>query len=987
MLAGLQLKQHASKYETYILPPYNPVFSIDSGRDNIISPPLKFKDILQDYENIVDKLTVAKVHPNCKVSLNSRFKTVVDTKNKTESSSHVYDSKSSLHSVVSLDWDAKDRNDYVFKTRSLPRRTKVSSEKSKLYRTHSHSGFVNAFIKDPNPKHFHLPKSKSCGAINNNLLWELSRECTQQFSSNNSDINNIPEDGLQNSVKLVNVCLKVVESKQNFQMTFIDSQEYIEDSYISTDTTTVSTDETDNDKVECNSIVKLDEADAICEKHEPIFSKDFCSDIDFSESTMHFEEIDFELGYYKSPVKDLIDKDIRNYIVPIQLYDDNSASDIVSPKQSPRKVTEFFKPMTVILEEIVCSTDSITSKDSVEKSDDDPVLLNTTFKCETNEFGENLTAKELLEKSTKVIDFTSMFSTNNSNTSVNSVDKFEEIDSVRDLTNSILDIAENKIQIEYKKNGETGGNVFNDNILIDDANLKSDDDNNLIKKNYVSDDESTKKILCKITDFIKPIEVISEEFFLYSTEATTSKDSLENIDDDQITTFKYETNEFNNNLTSKELFEKKVSTKVIDFTNMFSNTFSNSNDSEDSLDEFEKLESVSYITHLILDIVDNEIQTKYEKTCKVGSFFNKNIYIDDTHLKSDEDSNLLKKFSKTKQLSTHKETKTQLKANDILSIVNELDTSNCSIELKNANNVFEDKNLQNLTSKRKYDNTSNYCVINPDTDTNSFIKGLFVENFEKETERELNESDTIGSNLKATARKDFLDLDASKELLYETFAQGVNENESETINMAFIEDTNSPVSNEVLFCDEKKSSFGSTLKKPSVLSMSQTEHSGGIKYWMTFDDDNKTEQNKYSSRRGSRFKVDQIPSFLAFEKDKKSSVQTCSNKYSKDISRSPCNVNVTLSSESYGTASGDDGFDTSHLQSNSSYLDSMVTVLSCESDTSTSGKILLYNSNKANLTRRQHLSWPPYDMSLFYRILSKFRLSNSLDIDNINSSF
>ncbi|KOB74168.1 Adducin [Operophtera brumata] len=325
-----------------------------------------FDNIVKIYDS-PDKAN-AKTHPKCKLSLSHRL----------GNGDHA--SSSSLSSIPSIEWDGRCKTDYNSRTRSLTRQ-RVSSL-NKLYRTRSHSGFVNSYLKDPEPLHYHLPRCRSCGAVNSTyslkedlmLYTNKNKMPTSVFLS----VDNIHQKCNEETekVKVKETVLPVFKVPKVPE--FVESQEFNEDNYLG-----------DLNSFSSNNQTVIEKTDVIVTQHivsdkemkEDENSETYRAEYaqienDENDNTLETNEgeylsftDDFEEAY-ESPVKDLVEKDIRDYSVPIDFYCDDYNKKNDSPQKSPFKSRE--GPLNVlepILEESKSSYGDDSGILSQEKRD------------------------------------------------------------------------------------------------------------------------------------------------------------------------------------------------------------------------------------------------------------------------------------------------------------------------------------------------------------------------------------------------------------------------------------------------------------------------------------------------------------------------------------------------------------------------------------------------------------------------------------------
>lgn len=325
-------------------------------------------------------------------------------------------SLSSLCSIPSLEWDGRCKSDYVFRTRSLPRQRVPNS--NKLYRTQSHSGFINSYIKDPQPFHYHLPKCKSCGATNSSYAWEVVKdEKKRKLSSIYFSVDNIPQKCLEECGKVVKIEEKIVPvfKTPKIDTEFVESQEFNEDNYLADVTSFSSENQTVIEQPHFDTALDLSndvsntQFDTVhqntpesspksgeCEIQTGNFTDNEVFEVNISandifraecvvitneenntsgEGEYHSFSDDYEDVMYDSPVKELVEKDIRDYSIPIGFYCEDyiRKEGVRSPRKSPAK-RETKIVLEPILEESKSSCDDsglsyVTEKNNVSVVD------------------------------------------------------------------------------------------------------------------------------------------------------------------------------------------------------------------------------------------------------------------------------------------------------------------------------------------------------------------------------------------------------------------------------------------------------------------------------------------------------------------------------------------------------------------------------------------------------------------------------------------
>lgn len=305
--------------------------------------------------------------PKCKVNLTPRLAHTVLTAHTAHEVGNE-SSRSSLYSIPSIEWDGRCKSDFGMRSKSLPR-----YKPNKLFRTQSHSGFINSYMKDPEPMHYHLPRCRSCGATNVSYAFErelTKREKAKKIKTHNSiyfSVDNIPQkcseeaDSDATYVKVQEKFVPVfkVEKKET---EFVESQEFNEDNYIgdignsfSSDNQTIieKTDGIDQTDVLTDKSTQISKKPTV-QEHIGVCTADLVAADSLDDVNKTLDSIEGEYhsftdleDSYESPVKELVEKDIRDYSVPIDFYcEDFKIRD--DAKKSPLKIKNILEP---ILEE------------------------------------------------------------------------------------------------------------------------------------------------------------------------------------------------------------------------------------------------------------------------------------------------------------------------------------------------------------------------------------------------------------------------------------------------------------------------------------------------------------------------------------------------------------------------------------------------------------------------------------------------------------
>lgn len=322
-----------------------------------------------NFESIVkiyDSPGKVKTSPKCKLSLSNRL----------DNAAEHATSRSSLSSIPSIEWDGRCKSDYALRTKSLPRNM---GGLKKLYRTRSHSGFINSFIKDPQPLHYHLPRCQSCGTVSIHSL----KDDVDTFK------NNIPTSLYLSMDNIYQKCIEETEKVKVKETMlpvfkvpkvpeFVESQEFNEDNYLGELNSFSSNNQTVIEKVDV-TVTKVDDRDEKDDESSATYRAEYAviendendNTLETTEGEYHSFTDEFEEAY-ESPVKDLVEKDIRDYSVPIDFYceDYNQKND--SPKKSPFKCREAtLNVLEPILEESKSSYGDDSGNLSNEKRDSD----------------------------------------------------------------------------------------------------------------------------------------------------------------------------------------------------------------------------------------------------------------------------------------------------------------------------------------------------------------------------------------------------------------------------------------------------------------------------------------------------------------------------------------------------------------------------------------------------------------------------------------
>ncbi|KAM3958663.1 uncharacterized protein ACR2FA_007301 [Aphomia sociella] len=897
--------------------------------------------------------------PKCKISLNTKL-TVQEVDDGLEIGDNT-SSRSSLYSIPSLEWDGKCKSEYIFRTRSLPRQKNRHVDTNKLYRTRSHGGFINNFLKDPEPVHYHLPRCRSCGANNNSYVWELRKEeesshKTKQQSSIYYSVDNIPQKCMEecnseaNIVKVKEKLVPVYKITKELPE-FVDSQEFTEDNYLgdiensfnSENQTVIEKSSPVND----SNVAESTENDGNKDKDDtyraevvPIITEiedlnnNNTSDSTEGEYHSFTDEIEFEEMSYESPVKDLVDKDIRDYSVPINFYCEDYDNKDNSPRISPQKRREIkATALEPILEESKSTyDDSSDSHNSINKNVDvNPILDNVmtdiltkavaivevgngSYKKITSEVLQN----EYLHKDNFVADNDS-YDTNDievlSNPIISAIDVYKESDNIK--TNN----EDNKDDIRVKPdlNSENIEEIFSITRIIEDLETNINFNETVLTETSESDTNPSYKVVEALIYYI-----FDAAFYMCTRNNKNLKNKTERkvvtvVDNEDIL------------LTAKNLWpdEDKIINEDVVIAREFDASFVDQKDhirtkrvSVDSVIVLKDLE-----TRLNLDI-NNKFTYANERVIENCLVYYSND--DNTSIEIEGKSSLIEEL-------------------EIENIMNMLDNEDF-IEINEENNYQSENRLSDISPPDVCGEQSHEENIER---TVSLLNNTFV-------------------------------LDDTEQDMNDAFVEDVDESENSNLfvncNESPIKNTNdSFVGDDLSVLYEKDNTIlGSPfVKKAPVISMSQTENTGGIKYWLSFDD-NLTVTEELNGRTVRKFK-DHIPSFVTVDFKDTGNEFNCKTDFAK---RSSILLEDAKTSNN-GKPNNYDYPSVSHAE----YTTCDSDLIDCDSNSDTPTKRLIYDSRIDLHTKsnsRLYSSWPPFEQTLFYRIISKFRMSESFDTNEFD---
>ncbi|CAH4034323.1 unnamed protein product [Pieris brassicae] len=807
-----------------------------------------FNHIVQKYEG-----------PKCKQNLNQKL-TAADT-------IAVYKdnvSCSSTFSLQSLDSFPK----YHMRTRSLPR--KLKTEFTPVYRTRSHGAFVNSYINNPEPEHFHVPKCDSCGSINNTYAWEM-RKIDPKYKQYGSLYYSI--DNLANGVEELKMYSKpkITQTSDSDEVPtldlkceeeFVESQEFNEDNYFDDVTNCLS-----ENHIETAEVQRAEDA-----KSEGIFRAEYVTvqtQTDFSYNTLDSEGEyhsftedmleDIDAVVYESPVKNLVDKDIRDYSVPINFYcEEYGKKD--SPRVSPLKKKEAPKNiLEPILEESKSYEESTSDSNKTQHSETDltdPKIVPKNEEIDTHPFFEDFKRPKEPPKRESLLQNDARSSCGMSTLStVNSFDSTAEFEKLEAVT-EIIDLILGKINFVVDRNENLFAKSIQDannepNGLFSITDIISDIENNVPDHTPVDISDSF------MTDSLRVAEAVLYYIFnraICSSHSRKSKQitktviTIVDVEDILLTTSREWMGIFHD-FTFNEISDVIVDSRD---TNKGRQQFDNKS---------EEVHIVLNMSHGVPLYLDN-----------IGS--------------NTSDSN-----------------------EDLPFYGNDTDFPDCPPDAtpKSEDNKNSDNNEFNLNANHNFEESS-------DTICDLLEKSI----------------NTI-SHLKEDMNETFVIQDKMNEAFVDS-----QFSHSSTPQRVVFECHESPINASRYERDD--SILSPFLKKTQVLSMSQTEHRGGIKYWVSFSDDIETEKDGRSLKK---FNDDSVPSYYVVDFEE--------NDNGKVLERND------FSNETFSK------YD------------------SCESE-KMEGKLIYDLREKRRMSR----SWPPTDESLFYRILSNFRMSQSFELSDLN---
>lgn len=168
------------------------------------------------------------------------------------------------------------------------------------------------------------------------------------------------------------------------------------------------------------------------------------------------------------------------------------------------------------------------------------------------------------------------------------------------------------------------------------------------------------------------------------------------------------------------------------------------------------------------------------------------------------------------------------------------------------------------------------------------------------------------------------------------------------------------------------------IKKQNVISIKQTENSGGVKFWVSFDD--KLVEHEKRTSRAIKSADETLPSFISIDIDEGKPKHFAQKGLTK---RSSVLFN-DYKQEFYGPLEKSIDFDGCDSDMKSR-LPNDCEIQKVEDVETVPQKRLLYEVH-SKPSKRQYSSWPPYEDTLFYKIISQFRMSESFDPSDLEGT-
>ncbi|KPJ16398.1 hypothetical protein RR48_01929 [Papilio machaon] len=639
---------------------------------------------------------------------------------------------------------------------------------------------------------------------------------------------------------------------------FVESQEFNEDNYLemsnsfSTDNQTIiennnkETTDIDRQEVDKKDLPNIKEIETNTDKI------DSNSEVpEEGEYHSFHDEMDFEEAVYDSPVKKLVEKDIRDYSVPINFFCSDYGRNEVPTYQSPRKcdVQRILEP---ILEEsksinsdesnnfscieqvkIDLNVPKLDKKEETEDIDSNKCLQQEIYeisdKNEAKIKPENLTEENIFRMPNKVIakdakikmqvtdsvrlSYSSIASSEG--LSFDSTIEFEKLEIISDIIGIIIN------RIDFDNIYPNINEVNNNNNDLEITN---------INKNEISINEQQTFETFSIMDIVKEIE--RNESFNSTNDSNMQSESHRIVE--AIIYYIYDRSFYIASQKNKRKQVKRVITVV---------------DNEDILYTtsplFLFIEDITAKINLESDCSSNKGDVCDKDINETNKFEPKVVYN-----KEEFNDNGMKKDS-INVLDNKKTTEENIKVPSHIQY-NSMVTNNDSIQVRCNDTILENKEIDNPSSI-----IDNIEVISDKT--------YVIKQEEEEVEDPLNDT--------------FI-LDTENEMNTAFLANEFSRSSSpRRWNSVFDLCTESPIKNTgdlsgsdlSLLYERNNTLLGSPfVKQAPVIAMSQTQNRGGLKYWISFDDSLNDVQERCCSKT-KKFPDNKMPSFysLDFNKDGK----------------------------------------------------------------------------------------------------------------------
>lgn len=751
---------------------------------------------------------------------------------------------------------------------------------------------------------------------------------------------------------------------------------------------------------------------------------------------MFFEEIPYE-----SPVKELVEKDIRDYSVPIDFYCDDYCKKDSSPKKSPtKKITVLKNILEPILEE---------SKSSYEDSGDNSKLQNkelaTSVVVEDKNISKNkmtenpatenvrsfnnLPEKCHLEKNDNSGYTSSILSVTTSEkvTSFDSTMEFEKYELIAEIVSSILD----KIQF-YVNEDEV---VYEKKVFFESVTEES-----VYEERYF-----TENVICSLDIITEEVQDIDNEEVFESFSITQMVENLRRNQNETVLTESSES-EVAQTVAEAILYfifdnafycatkgrgsnkkNKKVFTVVdyedIMFTTLpgwlgFDDRFSNVTDKINDDDDDDFHINIKYINDKEVNNEENyepdanlrnllrsdenpsnltsEINNNVEEVSNFNelfNFYNAPNQIEDFIVSSSNHA-AFNDFNKNSHVSNEKDIHSERELQTLSENDEQLDVK----EMSNSDSFYSNEVTESEQDIARIEDTSSFSyhdMYNELEDTNKTDNSEQFDSKCHTLERSFKINENSENKNDDSMNKTFV--------LNTAFVEGVGfygrssspeRSHFDECTVSPIKHTNEPfVGDDLCVLYEKDDIIlGSPfVKKANVLPMSQTVHSGGVKYWLSFDDSLDLETEK--PKRKPKCPDDkQLPSFLVVDFDNKEK-----SNFAKEFESI---AGSTKTKRRSGVLLNNDNLET---QRNDTIMTEASDYTTCEStvhskpETSFEERIMLdaldtndrekliFDSRVVAKRRLRH-TWPPFEHTIFYRIISQFRLSESFDLSDLDKA-